>query len=43
MRIGIAGLAALAQDVLGQKPAGGAIFAFRGRRGDRIKLLYWDG
>ena len=36
MRKGIAGLAALAQDVLRQKPANGAVFAFRGRRGDRI-------
>ena len=43
MRKGIAWLAALAQDVLHQKPASGAVFAFRGRRGDRIKLLYWDG
>ncbi len=43
MRKGIAGLAALAQDVLRLKPASGAVFAFRGRRGDRIKLLYWDG
>ena len=43
MRKGIAGLAALTQDVLHQKPASGAVFAFRGRRGDRIKLLYWDG
>jgi len=33
MRKGIAGLAALAQDVLRQKPASGAVFAFRGRRG----------
>ena len=41
MRKGIAGLAALAQDVLRQKPASGAVFAFRGRRGDRLKLLYW--
>ena len=39
MRKGIAGLAALAQDVLRQKPASGAVFAFRGRRGDRLKLL----
>ncbi|MEX5565704.1 IS66 family insertion sequence element accessory protein TnpB [Pseudophaeobacter sp. 1A16562] len=36
---GIGG-AALAQDVLHQKPAGGAVFAFRGCRGDRPKLLY---
>jgi transposase len=43
MRKGINGLSALAQNVLRQKPTGGAAFAFRGRRGDRIKLLYWDG
>jgi len=43
MRKGIAGLAALTQDVLRQKPTSGAVFAFRGRRGDRIKLLFWDG
>jgi len=43
MRKGIAGLAALAQDVLRQKPTGGAVFAFRGRKGDRLKLLYRDG
>ncbi|MCD1621060.1 IS66 family insertion sequence element accessory protein TnpB, partial [Salipiger manganoxidans] len=43
MRKGIGGLAALAQDVLRQKPTGGAVFAFRGRKGDRLKLLYWDG
>jgi len=43
MRKGIGGLAALVQSVLRQKPASGAVFAFRGRRGDRIKLLIWDG
>ncbi len=43
MRKGISGLAALAQQVLQQNPASGAVFAFRGRRGDRIKLLTWDG
>lgn len=30
MRKGIAGLSALAQDVLRQKPTSGAVFAFRG-------------
>ena len=43
LRKGIGGLAAAAQQGLKQNPATGAIFAFRGRRGDRIKLLYWDG
>jgi transposase len=43
MRNRIEGLAALAQDVLRQKPTGGAVFAFRGKRGDRLKLIYFDG
>ena len=43
MRKGIGGLAALAESGLRQKPASGAVFAFRGRRGDRIKLLLRDG
>ena len=41
MRKGVEGLAALAQDVLRQKAASGAVFAFRGKRGDRLKLLHW--
>ena len=40
MRKGIDGLAAKAQEVLRQDPCSGAVFAFRGRRGDRLKLLY---
>ena len=43
MRKGIAGLAAHAQLVLKQSPTSGALFCYRGRRGDRIKLLRWDG
>ena len=43
MRKGIGGLAALAQDVLRQKPTGGAVFAFRGRKANLIKILWWDG
>lgn len=42
MRKGIQGLAAVAQQVIQQDPCSGAVFGFRGRRGDRIKLLYWD-
>lgn len=41
MRKGISGLAA--EKTLRQNPSSGAVFAFRGRRGDRVKLLYWDG
>jgi transposase len=43
MRKGITGLAAAARQVLNQNPCSGAVFAFRGRRADRIKLLHWDG
>jgi transposase len=43
MRKGITGLAAHAQLVLRQNPASGAVFCYRGRRGDRLKLLFWDG
>jgi transposase len=43
MRKGIDGLMVLVQSSLRQKPASGSVFAFQGRRGDRIKLLFWDG
>jgi transposase len=43
MRRGIAGLAAQAQNVLRQDPASGAVFVYRGRKGDRLKILHWDG
>lgn len=43
MRCGIAGLCARAEKVLGEDPASGAVFAFRGRMGDRLKILHWDG
>ncbi len=39
MRKGIEGLAALAQDHLRQKPTGGAVFAFRGRRGRQAEAF----
>ena len=42
MRKGFNGLAVLIQEVLMQNPHSGALFAFRGRRGDLIKLLWWD-
>ena len=43
MRCGIAGLCARAKQVLGEDPAGGALLVFRGRMGDRLKILHWDG
>lgn len=43
MRKGMDGLAVMAQQVLQQDPFSGAIFAFRGRRGGLVKILYWDG
>jgi transposase len=43
LRRGFDGLAALVQTQLEADPFSGHIFAFRGRRGDRIKLLWWDG
>ena len=43
MRKGICGLALMAQEVLKQNTHSGAVFAFRGRRGDLVKLLWYDG
>ena len=43
MRRGFDGLAALAQSALEQEPFSGHVFVFRGRRGDIVKLLWWDG
>ena len=42
MRRGFDGLAALTASVLGQDPLSGHLFVFRNRRGDRLKILYWD-
>lgn len=43
MRKGFDGLAAQVQTVLAQDPYNGAVFCFRGRRGDLLKILLWDG
>ena len=37
------GLAALVREALGEDPFSGAIFVFRSKRADRIKILAWDG
>jgi transposase len=43
MRKGFDGLAMLVQQQLIADPFSGHLFVFRGRRGDRIKILWWDG
>jgi transposase len=43
LRRGFTGLSAAVQTVLEQDPFDGHVFVFRGRRGDLIKLLWWDG
>ena len=43
MRKGFDGLAALVQTQVSEEPFSGQLFVFRGRRGDRVKLLWWDG
>jgi transposase len=41
-RTGIDGLALAVQDMFGLDPFCGAVFVFRAKRADRIKLLVWD-
>jgi transposase len=36
-------LAAFVQQALGANPFSGAVYVFRARRIDRVKLLWWDG
>jgi transposase len=42
MRKGFDGLAQMVREFLGADPLSGHLFVFRSRRGDRVKLLYWD-
>jgi len=43
MRKGFNGLSALAEKVLEQDPFCGHLFVFRGRRGDLLKMIWFDG
>ena len=43
MRKGFDGLSARVQQQLGKDPFSGQLFVFRGRRGDLVKILSWDG
>lgn len=42
-RKGTEGLAALVRETMRADPFDGAIYVFRAKRADRIKLVYWDG
>jgi transposase len=42
-RKGADGLAALVRETLGDDPFSGAIYVFRSKRADRVKMLAWDG
>jgi transposase len=43
LRKGFDGLAALVQTKLTEDPFSGQLYVFRGCRGDRLKILWWDG
>ena len=43
LRRGFTGLSAQVQTALEQDPFSGHVFIFRGKRGDLVKLLWWDG
>ena len=43
LRRGFTGLSAVVQVALEQDPFSGHVFVFRGRRGDLIKGLWWEG
>jgi transposase len=43
MRRGFVGLSGMVQTALAENPFSGQVFVFRGKRGDLIKILWWDG
>jgi transposase len=42
-RKGAEGLAALVREDMKSDPFSGAVYVFRARRADRVKLIFWDG
>lgn len=42
LRLGFDRLAALAREVLASDPLSGHLFVFKNRRGDKLKILYWE-
>jgi len=43
MRKGANGLSLLAESILANQFCSGAMFVFRGKSADKIKILWWDG
>jgi transposase len=43
MRRGFTGLSGMVQTALQESPFSGQVYIFRGRRGDLIKVLWFDG
>jgi transposase len=42
-RKGAEGLAALVREEINGDPFSGAVYVFRAKRADRVKLIFWDG
>lgn len=42
MRTGFDGLSGMVRQIFEQNPLSGALFLFRNRGRDRLKILYWD-
>src|SRR3979409_2015232 len=42
-RKGAEGLATLVRETMTADPFSGAVYVFRAKRADRIKLIFWDG
>ena len=42
-RKGAEGLAALVRETMKADPFSGAVYVFRAKRADRVKLIFWDG
>ena len=42
-RKGAEGLAALVREAMRADPFSGAVYVFRAKRADRVKLIFWDG
>jgi transposase len=42
-RKGAEGLAALVREQMQADPFSGAVYVFRAKRADRVKLIFWDG